>query len=91
MTDSRNDAEAYKLLAQMLGMDHLVDAIEDGRSFVWAPKKGITAEEIAICIPLAVLALTSERFELHPRLYDQLPPNCKAHFHVMPLPDQNGS
>ena len=83
MTEDNTTKEGLRFLAQLLGSPELLAAIDDGRQFKWAPKKGITAEEIAVCLPLAVLTLTGKKFEVWARIYDVMPSNYQRHFTVI--------
>ena len=83
MTDANTSSESVKFLAQLLGNHELVAAIDDGRQFRWAAKKGITTEELAICLPLAVMTLTGQNFQAWARIYDLMPSNCQRHFTVI--------
>lgn len=76
-------SESVRFLAQLIGNDEFVAAVDDGRQFRWNPKKGITIEELAVCLPLAVLTLVGERFQAWARYYDTMPADCQRHFTVI--------
>ena len=83
LLDANTSSESVKFLAQLFGNQELVDAIDDGRQFRWAAKNGITTEELAICLPLAVMTITGQNFQVWARIYDLMPSNCQRHFTVI--------
>lgn len=83
MIDPDSVKDGMLIFAQLFGFPELVAAIDDGREFRWQPKVGITAAELAVCLPLAVFTLTGEKFETWARMYDAMPAECQRHFHVV--------
>lgn len=83
MTDPTLTDDDLQLFALLLGAPDLAAALKDGRRFQWFPQDGITTEELATCLTLAVLVITESRFEIWARIYDVMPPNCQRHFRVI--------
>lgn len=81
-------SDGTRFLADLFGDQDLVNAIDDGRSFVYAPKIGITAEELAICLPLAILTMTEQGFKNWAKIYDAMPPNAQRHFNIVSIHEQ---
>lgn len=80
--------DSARFFATFFGDQDLVDAIDDGRSFEYAPKIGITTEELAICLPLALFIMTRENFKVWAKIYDKMPPNAQRHFNVISIREQ---
>lgn len=80
--------DGARFFATLFGDQDLVDAIDDGRGFQYAPKIGITTEELAICLPLAILTMTERGFKNWAKIYDKMPPNAQRHFNVTSIREQ---
>lgn len=89
MTDPTFTDDDFRLFAQLFGTPDLAAALKDGRRFQWLPQDGITTEELAICLTLAVFVITKSRFEIWARIYDVMPPNCQRHFRVITADTQD--
>lgn len=63
----------------------MLEAIEDGRQFRYNPKSDINTVELAVCLPLAILTITGQKFEVHAKIYDAMTPECQRHFKVEPI------
>ena len=87
MTDStpsrKEQLEAAKFMATMLGSTSAIDALEDGRTFQWMPQSDITAFELALCQFLAPLVVCGWNWDAHHKIYDALPVEAQRHFRVI--------
>jgi hypothetical protein len=87
MTDQDSVAQtAAHFFASFLGDTSLEEALTDGRAFAYAPRKDITAYELALCLHLVGTKVSSScALRDEQKVYDQLPPSVQRHFAVVPL------
>ena len=95
MTDStasrKEQLEAAKFIATMLGSTSLLDALEDGRTFRWMPQRDITTFELALCQFLAPLVISGRNWDAHHKIYDVLPVEAQRHFCVITEESEHGT
>jgi hypothetical protein len=89
-TPEQKDAiAAAKFFAKMFGDEQLQKDLEDGRTFKWRPKKGITTEELAACMYLVPLVVTYQHWQTQIKIYDALPDCAKKHFEVCSIHEES--
>ena len=84
MTDplsKKEQIEAAKFMAELLGNSELLKAIEDGRTFRYHPQPDISTYELALAL---VLLLQPDDNPLGcQKAYDALPSEVQRHFAVI--------
>ena len=71
------------VFSTLFGDTLISKALDDGRTFTWKPKSGITTEELALCMYLVPFVVTGTEWQHHAEIYDKLPPNAQRHFEVV--------
>jgi hypothetical protein len=78
----KQQSEASRFMAEMLGNTELIQALDDGRHFRWRPRTDITTYELAVCQFLIPMVINGEHWEMQHKVYDKLPIQAQRHFHV---------
>lgn len=86
---TKEAVSAVNFFATIFGDEQLKKDLEDGRTFKWRPKKGITTEELAACMYLVPLVVTGQHWQTQIKIYDALPDCAKEHFEVCSIHEES--